>query len=107
MIAYLAHALGRDPDQRPRNIVLVGGEDTRQSQGAQAEKKIMIELRKGVCDLTFLGDEPPMGDPRSCHFEDEHGQIVRPTRENMTELILSRLQRNDYSNPAPATSMSR
>lgn len=44
-------------------ICLVGGEDTRNSAGAHAERDLFKQLGKGVCDLTHLGPEPPSEHP--------------------------------------------
>lgn len=68
-------------------IVLVGGDDTAASVGAQAEASTMRTLKRGVCDLTFMGDEPPTW------LEIASGERFALTRVEMTTVILRSLRR--------------
>lgn len=75
-------------------IVLVGGSDTMNSVGAQAEAQAMRLLKRGVCDLTFLGAEPPRaGFLDTLPFASQPSVEYAQTREDMTSLILRHLRR--------------
>jgi hypothetical protein len=52
----------------------------------------MVMLRRGVCDLTFLGDEPPTNE--TWRAEDPYREDPSPmSRENVTRTILGHLRR--------------
>lgn len=88
-------------------ICLVGGDDTRASFGANAERDTFKRLGKGVCDLTFLGAEPPdkeiitndglfLGADHLVAVTGDHhlpGVMCELHRDNVSRVILKHLVR--------------